>query len=151
MARIAQTVGNIKNGILHIIDQTAKTAFYDVFATWPNCEVELIVKPIGKKRSTSQNRYYRGIVVPMIAAAMTDSLGEDVDEDEAHELLKRKFNLRMIETSNGSVKIPGSTTRLNTVEFMEYVEKCRNWANEFFGLNIPDPVTIQGAKQELKA
>ena len=30
-------------------------------------------------------------------------------------------------------------TRLDTLEFTEYVEKCRVWANEFLGLNIPLP------------
>jgi hypothetical protein len=35
--------------------------------------------------------------------------------------------------------IPTSTARLDTLEFIDYTEHCRLWANEFFGLNIPLP------------
>lgn len=39
----------------------------------------------------------------------------------------------------GAAGIPTSTTRLDTVEFTDYIEKCRLWVNEFLGLNIPLP------------
>ena len=35
--------------------------------------------------------------------------------------------------------VPTSTTRLDTSAFVEYTEKCRVWANEFLGLQIPLP------------
>jgi hypothetical protein len=40
--------------------------------------------------------------------------------------------------------VPTSTTRLNTLEFTDYIEKCRLWANEFLGLNIPLPGETSG-------
>ena len=39
----------------------------------------------------------------------------------------------------GAAGIPTSTTRLDTLEFTDYIEKCRLWANEFLGLQIPLP------------
>jgi hypothetical protein len=35
--------------------------------------------------------------------------------------------------------IPISTARLDTLEFMDYTERCRLRTNELFGLNIPLP------------
>jgi hypothetical protein len=35
-----------------------------------------------------------------------------------------------------------STTLLSTVEFSEFVEKCRQWAAEQ-GFNIPDPTKVE--------
>jgi hypothetical protein len=39
----------------------------------------------------------------------------------------------------GAAGIPTSTTRLDTLAFTDYIEKCRLWANEFLGLQIPLP------------
>jgi hypothetical protein len=42
----------------------------------------------------------------------------------------------------GAAGIPTSTTRLDTLEFTDYIEKCRLWANEFLGLQIPLPAEV---------
>lgn len=34
---------------------------------------------------------------------------------------------------------PGSTKALNTLEFTEYMEKVRVWAEDMFGVVLPDP------------
>lgn len=81
----------------------------------------------GKKiRSAEQNRYYWGVVVNMI--------GEETGHfpEEVHEHLKWRF-LRI----HGKLETVRSTTSLTTIEFVEYCEKCRIWANEFLKLNIP--------------
>jgi hypothetical protein len=68
------------------------------------------------------------------------------DPEQIHELLRQMFSpswhFTMPLKDSGKwleVAIPTSTTRLDTLEFTEYVEKCRMWANEFLGLNIPLP------------
>lgn len=148
MPRQVEAVGTIKAGKLYIVD---RVKFDDAVTHLPEGPVTLLVKSTKPKRSTKQNAYYYAIVVPMIARAMSEAYGEDVDHDETHEFLKVQFNLRTIETENGSVQLAGSTTRLDTAEFTSYVEKCRNWAAEFFGISIPDPVKIETANQPLPA
>ena len=86
------------------------------------CDVEVLITKRKKPRSTVQNNYYRGVVIHMIADAMGDS-----DEGRVHGYMKDKF-------LSGK-----STTKLTTVEMMEYISKVRMWASEFLSCYIPDP------------
>lgn len=97
--------------------------------------VQVTVEKIKHKRTNNQNQYYWGVVVKLIA----QHTGHD--PEQIHELLKMKFSPRwhFLEPMVGTPGIPTSTTRLDTLEFVEYTEKCRMWANEFLGLNIPLP------------
>jgi hypothetical protein len=70
------------------------------------------------------------------------------DPEQIHELLKQMFSPKWHYAGGTldddgekriSIRIPTSTTRLDTLEFTEYTEKCRLWANEFLGLQIPLP------------
>jgi hypothetical protein len=86
--------------------------------------------------------YYWGVVVHEIAKHTGH------DPEQIHEALKHMFAPRWHLLAGGPfgtpVKdIPTSTTRLDTLEFTEYTEKCRMWANEFLGLQIPLPGEVQ--------
>lgn len=89
------------------------------------------------KRSTNQNGYYRGCVIPILA----NHLG--YTEDQAHELMKYQFlsEISVKQTKNGEKKIVRikSTTELNTAQFNDYVRKIREWAWEFDSISIPIP------------
>jgi hypothetical protein len=67
------------------------------------------------------------------------------DPEQIHEFLKVKFSPRWFLTwpvgpsQFESQRIPTSTTRLDTLELVEYTEQCRQWANGFLGLQIPEP------------
>jgi hypothetical protein len=54
----------------------------------------------------------------------------------SYELLKQKFSPKWF---MNELAVPTSTARLDTIEFVEFTERCRVWANEFFGLQIPLP------------
>ena len=98
--------------------------------------VQVTVEKIKHSRTLQQNKYYWSVVVKLIA----QHTGHD--PEQIHELLKQMFSPKWhIATGNeiGSEGIPTSTTRLDTLEFVEYSEKCRVWANDFLGLNIPLP------------
>lgn len=82
------------------------------------------------RRSNPQNRYYFGVVVPLVKGGLED-LGHELTEDEAHDFLKAKFN------SVGD--IPKSTTGLNKEQFGEYLEKIQRFAAEYLSITIPDP------------
>ena len=95
--------------------------------------IQLTVEKMKRTRSHSQNAYYWGVVVRLIA----QHTGHD--PEQIHELLKHMFSPKWAFGSNRIVRIPTSTTRLDTLEFVDYTEKCRLWANDFLGLNIPLP------------
>jgi hypothetical protein len=103
-------------------------------------EYTLTLERVHATRSKAQNDYYHAVVVARIAATWERSA------DETHEILKAKFlpiekartgeNGRLM---NGLV-IGGSTTRLNKLEFIEYLEAIVMWAaSEPLYLYIPDP------------
>ena len=100
--------------------------------------VQVTVEKIKHSRTNSQNSYYWGVVVKLIA----QHTGHD--PEQIHELLKQMFSPKWYvfwkdPLSDKELAIPTSTTRLDTLAFVEYTEKCRMWANEFLGLQIPLP------------
>lgn len=75
------------------------------------------------QRSHAQNRYYQGVVVPLLA----EQTG--YEQPEMHEVLKAEF-------------LPyghASTATLTTAEFTEYVERICRWAAEKLDCIIPPP------------
>lgn len=96
--------------------------------------IELQVKRYRKARSLNQNKYYHGVVVPMIGNA----IGEE-DLEAVHGLLKNKFNYEILVIGDDEIKKPLSTAKLNTEKFEIYCENIRMWASKFLGLYIPLP------------
>lgn len=98
-------------------------------------------------RSNKQNRYYRGIVIPMIQQGLKD-LGTEVSMQEVHEYLKAKFNYtEFINKESGEYeRIPVSTTRLNKGGFNDYLHSIQIFAADSLHIEIPDP----GTQTELK-
>ena len=99
--------------------------------------IEIIIRKHRDKRTNEQNRYYFGVVVPILA----DHFGHDNPED-MHEDLKLKFNPIESKITPGKI-IGGTTTTLSTVEFMSaedsYVERICRWAASEHGVYIPPP------------
>lgn len=91
------------------------------------------------KRSNLQNRYYWGLVVPMIQQGIRD-MGTEITKEECHEFLKSRFNYEeIVNTESGEcVQIPRSTTALSKEQFSEYVGKIQQFSAEFLNVVIPD-------------
>jgi hypothetical protein len=102
-------------------------------------EVEIEVTQRRASRSLEQNAYYWGVVVQMLS----DHTG--YTPDELHDVLKMKFIPKRLAVcdGNGEVRdefvLGGSTRKLNTLEFGEYLEQIRQWAAETLDVIIPDP------------
>ena len=91
------------------------------------------------KRSEQQNRYYFGIVVPLVQDGIAN-LGTELSKQETHEFLKGKFNYQEIIKETGEyIQVPRSTTILNKEGFSEYIQKIQIFAAEFLNINVPDP------------
>ena len=100
-------------------------------------KVEIVIRKAKTKRTNEQNRYYWGVVIPILA----DYFGHDCAED-IHEDLKLKFN--PIESKIDSTKkIGGSTTKLSTIDFYSaedsYIERICRWAASEYDIYIPPP------------
>ena len=92
------------------------------------------------KRSDQQNRYYFGVVVPLIQNAFNER-GIDASKQEIHDTLKGKFNyVEVVNEETGEyTQIAKSTTGLNKEQFSQYLEKIQIWSAQFLNLVIPDP------------
>ena len=100
--------------------------------------VEIIIRLAGK-RSTPQNRYYWGAMLPIVKEGLK-GVGIEMSKEQTHELLKYKFLKREFITSDGDIlQSIGSTTELSTKEFNEYIESIQIWSAEYLNVNIPDP------------
>lgn len=94
-----------------------------------------------KVRSTLQNRYYWGVIIPIIQIAFKDSWGERKTKEEVHEFLKQEFSfVEKVNVDTGQiVRLTKSTTENSTVQQEEFHIDCRNFAEEWFGVIIPLP------------
>ena len=130
--------GTIRDGKL-LVDKAP--AFREHLTGLEGKRIQLTVEKLKNTRTLQQNKYYWGVVVKLIARHTGH------DPEQVHELLKQmfspKWHLLVAGQSDFGTPIPTSTTRLDTVAFVEYTERCRMWANEFLGLNVPLPGEVE--------
>jgi len=149
--REVSTYGNIKDGILMM---SRKTDFDDNVKLLGDCQVKVIVKKLYKKRSTrtynedtgeadgyGQNGYYWYIVVNLFCEGWKEAYGEPISMDKAHSILKNECNYtERVNMKTGEIlKDPQSTADKTTVEFEEYLDRCRKWIFEWFSIEVPLP------------
>lgn len=118
----------------------------EVSANFRGKSIEVIFRKLKKHRSSEQNRYYWGVVVPIVTDAFHD-LGNPVtssspdDLQLTHEFLKRRF-LQPIQVAdaNGEAHTLGyTTTNLSTSQMMDYIAQIQQFAAEYLNTVIPDP------------
>ncbi len=108
----------------------------------PDTAVVVTIKKWYKKRSLKQNS-----VLHWYINAISDETGQSVDTIK--EVLRHKFLSEDIVDRNGEImadrssgevlKRYKSTTELSTMQFNEFTENIRLWANDFLGLQLPLP------------
>lgn len=95
-----------------------------------------------RKRSSPQNRYYWGVIIPLVRSGLYESGYDDVKTNEdAHEVLKHVIlRRRMVSKQTGDViDIAGSSAMLSVPEFDNYIESICKWAAEYLSIVIPSP------------
>ena len=131
--------GRVNNGQLHIIH---RKEFDRELYILDGKDVEIIIRRKRKIRSLSQNAYYHAVVCGMIQQRLIELWGEKgITKEQVHELLKRECHkIEITDKNSGNIiTLSGSTTEMTTVEFMEYIEKCRQWAFQNLDIDIPEP------------
>jgi len=148
--REATTFGKIQEGVLSI---SRRGDFGESIKLLGDCRVMVIVKRLYKKRSTKtyneetgeegygQNGYYWHIVIQLFCDGWKEMYGEPISIKKAHEILKNECNyLERVNLKTGEIlKQPQSTASMTTVEFEEYLDRCRAWIMEWFGIEVPMP------------
>lgn len=136
MPKVYVASGWLEDGKLHIRN---RRQFDRVLSGWRDCPVTVTVERAHAVRSKAQNDYYHAVVVDLVS----ETTGYDAKE--THELLKA-LHLPQDRAANGTngrlfngLVIGGSTTKLNKLEFIEYLERIVRWGAEELGIVIPDP------------
>lgn len=104
-------------------------------------EIVIRIEKKKKKRSNPQNRFYYGVVIPLMQQALKES-GTLMTSNDVHELLKLRFLKETIlvnEETGQIVERIKSTTELSTSGFMDYLSEITVFASEYFGVEIPQP------------
>jgi len=148
-----ETYGHVTDdGILKIsyrakFDQAVKMLSGD--------RVKVTVEKLYKRRTTvkihetgevtkAQNGYYFGVVVSEYRNGAWETQGRPLSTQEAHEELKANCNyIENYNEDTGQImrKIE-STATLTTVQFEEYLTRCREFIREWFGIDVALPEDI---------
>ncbi len=102
-----------------------------LFQKWKlgNDGARIKIEQVKSTRTLSQNAYYH-VYLDVISRETGDNA------DDLHEFFKRKFlSPRFIKIQGEEVKIPGSTTELDKIEFGDYLDKICALTN----IPLPDP------------
>jgi len=103
--------------------------------------VTVTIQVLSPLRSNSQNRFYWGVVVPMLRDGISECFGEVVSLEKAHELVKTEYLYHEVVNQDTGVilRLSKSTTELTTKEWEVYIDQIRLWASEMLGITIPLP------------
>lgn len=93
-------------------------------------KVAITMEPRRKYRSGKENRYAHAVVFTMIAEEM------GCEMEEAKDALKFEFLRYQLPSGLWTMK---QTANLSTVEFEEFMSKCRMLASTMFGCYVPKP------------
>ncbi len=128
--------GDIVDGKLKLFPQVKASVAKWCQTFKSGTHVEIIIRKFKSKRSNLQNRYYWGVVIPVLA----EHFGYEMEE--MHEEMKILFNPKDSKIRPGK-KIGGSTTKMSTEEFYSgetsYVERICRWAASEHGVYVPPP------------
>ena len=126
-----------------------KRARKEIAQAFAGRRVVITIERAKKTRSTPQNAYYWGVVVPYIVRAFIEAgnaltEGNKDDYELIHQFLKDRFlrNGSQVVDKDGLVyELASSTTRATTFEFMEYLDKIIHFAADSLNTTIPPPNT----------
>ena len=96
-------------------------------------KVSIELKRYFPNRTRSQNNYYQGVVISILATYM-----DGYTEEEVHEIIKQKFFSREIEI-HGEKFLLCTTKTATTQEWEDKMRQIRQWASLEFGAYIPLP------------
>ena len=133
-----------EDGEIHLPSKKLKE---EVSRSMAGKQVEVTFKVKRKQRSNPQNAYYWSCVLPSVLEGFID-LGNNLQAgnkehlDMIHQLMKENHldnGIEIMDAQGNFTKLPPSTKRCTTTEFMEYIENITMWAAECLHVTIPQP------------
>ena len=127
----------VKNGTLTRNTNLIK----DAIQTFEGKQIVIKIEKAKKKRSTQQNRFYYGVIIPIVQNCLKDA-GHIMTNESTHDLIKLKFlkeALFVNEQTGEVIERIKSTTELSTSQFMDLLAEINNFTFEYFGVSLPSP------------
>lgn len=113
----------------------------------PEGDYVIQIKKNRAVRSLNANKYYHAILNLICIQSGQGTGDKNFDHAELHEILKKKFNSRIIYFTKGGAEIVGqSTSDMDSKEFGSYVNQVKKWAQDEFGIIILEPQDIDYLK-----
>ena len=100
------------------------------------------IEPANPKASNPQRGYYHAVICQALADYENEQQIEKWNAGMAHEAFKaRILGMEEIRHADGRLLFsrPRSTAPYDTVEFTDYIEKCRAWLVMYCDWPTPDP------------
>ena len=113
----------------------------DAIQTFEGKQIIIKIEKAKKKRSTQQNRFYYGVIIPIVQNCLKEA-GHVMTNENTHDLIKLKFlkeTLFVNETTGEVIERIKSTTELSTSQFMDLLAEINNFTFEYFGVSLPSP------------
>jgi hypothetical protein len=133
----------ITTSIVNGLFKRNRNLVLNAIKTFNNKDVVISFSKPKKNRSNNQNRYYWGLVLPLIQNGLLEATGELRSVDNIH----YKILLPLFAPTNEIVnKDTGeciterlTSSDLTTTQFCEYIIEIQKWSAEFLGIDIPSP------------
>ena len=132
-----EIISEVKNGSL----TRNRNLIKDAIATFEGKQIVIKIEKFKKKRSTQQNRFYYGVIIPIVQNCLKEA-GHVMTNESTHDLIKLKFlkeTLFVNETTGEIIERIKSTTELSTSQFMDLLAEINNFTFEYFGVILPSP------------
>ena len=132
-----EIISEVKNGSL----TRNRNLIKDAIETFEGKQVVIKIEKAKKKRSTQQNRFYYGVIIPIVQNCLKEA-GHVMTNESTHDLIKLKFlkeTLFVNETTGEVIERIKSTTELSTSQFMDLLTEINNFTFEYFGVTLPNP------------
>ena len=96
-----------------------------------------------KSRSNNQNRFYWGVVLPLVQNGLLDATGELRSVDNIHYKILLPLFAPLNEIVNKDtgecISERLTSSEMTTAQFMEYIMEVQKWSAEFLSIDIPNP------------
>lgn len=137
---------------VNLADPVQRQLLFQSIRALPPGRYEVRIEP--RERATpAQRGYLHGVVMPLVAALLTETQGEDFGDEDAWEYVKRMFRPReVIDPATGEVLVVGrSTRRMAKMELFAFTDQIIQWLTDG-GVDVPPPdPNYQRQRQEAHA
>lgn len=105
--------------------------------------ITLTIEQTKSKRSNPQNKYYWGLVIPLIKEGLYNNYGQVFNTETIHYyLLSARFapvNTLINEDTGEVIDIKIRTSEMSKTQFSDYILEIQKFAAEFLNIEIPLP------------